>query len=417
MSRVMGKRDAQPAEGPVRFVLGTTSGGTGRHVRSLAAGLAARGIPVGVAGPAATQRLFGFTGAGARFVPIEISDRPRPLPDLAAVARLRRLLRHDNGGTTPRSPGLAGTGDGGTGDGGIAPRAGVVHAHGLRAGALTALALGGLSRRRRRGHGSLFVVTLHNAPPAGGGRAAAIYGILERIVARRADLVLCVSADLAARMGRRGARLVGHAVVPAPPQPDVPAAAAHAVRAGLGAAGRPVVFACGRLAPQKGFGTLLDAAALLPGRDPLPLVAVAGSGPLSTELGHRIETQRLPVRLLGQRDDVTALLAACDVFVLPSLWEGQPLILQEALRAGAAIVASRAGGIPDLTGEDAALLVPPGDPERLAAAVERVLTEPGLAKRLSAAAAQRARSLPDEQAAVGAALASYRSAAADLSSH
>jgi glycosyltransferase involved in cell wall biosynthesis len=175
-----------------------------------------------------------------------------------------------------------------------------------------------------------------------------------------------------------------------------------------------VVFACGRLAPQKGFGTLLDAAELLRGRDPLPLLAVAGSGPLGAELGHRIQTQRLPVRLLGHRDDVAALLAACDVFVLPSLWEGQPLILQEALRAGAAIVASRTGGIPDLTGEDAALLVPPGDPQRLAAALGRVLTEPGLAKRLSAAATQRARSLPDERAAVGAALASYRRAAADL---
>jgi len=179
----------------VTFVLGTTSGGTGRHVRSLAAGLAARGVAVAVAGPAATQRLPGFTGAGARFVPVEISDRPRPARDLAAVARLRRLLRH----------GKDGTGQGGTGQGGTRPRLGVVHAHGLRAGALTALALGGLRPRPpRRGSAPVFVVTLHNAPPAGG-RAAAVYGILERIVARRADLVLCVSADLATRIRRRGA--------------------------------------------------------------------------------------------------------------------------------------------------------------------------------------------------------------------
>ena len=107
------------------------------------------------------------------------------------------------------------------------------------------------------------------------------------------------------------------------------------------------------------------------------------------------------------------MLACADVFVLPSLWEGQPLILQEALRAGAAIVASRTGGIPDLTGQDAALLVPPGDPEQLAAALRRVLAEPGLAKRLSVAAAQRARSLPDEDAAVDAVLADYRRAAGD----
>jgi glycosyltransferase involved in cell wall biosynthesis len=405
----------------VTFVLATTAGGTGRHVRSLAAGLTARGIEVCVAGPAATQRLLGFTEAGARFAPAEISDRPRPVHDLAAVMGLRRRLRggqagawpggatgHENTGTGHEN---TGTGHENTGDG-----RGVVHAHGLRAGALTALALGGLGRPSRRGRGPVFVVTLHNAPPAGsagaGARAAAlIYGVLERIVARRADLVLCVSADLATRMRRRGARSVGHAVVPAPPQPAVAPAAARAVRDALGADGRPVVLACGRLAPQKGFGTLLDAAARLRGRGPVPLVVVAGSGPLHTELDRRITAQRLPLRLLGQRDDVAALLAACDVFVLPSLWEGQPLILHEALRAGAVIVASRAGGIPDLTGEDAALLVPPGDPGRLAAALERVLTEPGLAKRLSAAAAERARSLPDEQAAVDAILASYHQAA------
>ena len=406
----------------VTFVLGTTAGGTGRHVRSLAAGLTARGIDVIVAGPAATQQLLGFTGAGARFVPVEISDRPRPVRDIAAVARLRRLLRRPAPGE-PRGRGAqggAGAQGGQGGQGGAQGRAergaargrvpGIVHAHGLRAGALAALALGGVIFPPRRRGSRVLIVTLHNAPPAGGGIAGAVYGVLERIVARRADRVLCVSGDLAARMRRRGARSQGHAVVPAPPRPPVSAETARAVRAGLGAAGRPVVFACGRLAAQKGFGTLLDAAAALRDRDPQPLVVVAGSGPLHTELARRIDPERLPLRLLGQRGDVAALLAAADVFVLPSRWEGQPLILQEALRAGAAIVATRTGGIPDLAGEDAAVLVPPGDPAALAAALLRVLTEPGLAKQLSAAAAERARSLPDEEAAVEAVLADYRSA-------
>ncbi len=393
-----------PAVASVTFVLGTTAGGTGRHVRSLAAGLTARGIEVAVVGPAATERLLGFTGAGARFAPLEIADRPRPVRDLAAVARLGRLLRRTGTGW-PVAGGARGA------EGGAAPSrgSGVVHAHGLRAGAVAALALGAVSLPARGRGGPAFVVTVHNAPPAGGGPAGAIFGILEGIVARRADRVLCVSGDLAARMSRRGARSEGHAVVPAPAGPGVSAETARAVRAGLGAGGRPVVFACGRLAAQKGFGTLLDAAGRLRGCDPQPLVAVAGCGPLHTELARRIDTERLPLRLLGQRDDVPALLAAADVFVLPSLWEGQPLILQEALRACLPIVATRTGGIPDLTGQDAALLVPPGDPERLAAAVLRVLAEPGLAKQLSAAAAERARSLPDEEAAVDAVLADYRS--------
>ena len=81
-----------------------------------------------------------------------------------------------------------------------------------------------------------------------------------------------------------------------------------------------------------------------------------------------------------------SLLAAAAVFVLPSRWEGQPLILQEALRAGAAIVATRVGGIPDLVG-DAAVLVAPGDAQALAAAVRAVLTDPSLAARLRTAAA------------------------------
>jgi glycosyltransferase involved in cell wall biosynthesis len=82
--------------------------------------------------------------------------------------------------------------------------------------------------------------------------------------------------------------------------------------------------------------------------------------------------------------------------------------VQETLRAGRPLVASRAGGIPDLTGEDAALLVPPGDPGALAAAVASALDDPVLAKKLGEAALQRSRSLPSEQDALDAAMAAYR---------
>jgi glycosyltransferase involved in cell wall biosynthesis len=117
------------------------------------------------------------------------------------------------------------------------------------------------------------------------------------------------------------------------------------------------------------------------------------------------------VRFPGQRDDVPARLAAAAVFVLPSVWEGQPLILQEALRAGVPIVATRVGGTPELTGQDAALLVPPRDPDRLAGAVRAVLTDPALAARLRQAALDRAHALPTQAGAVAAALAEYARAA------
>jgi glycosyltransferase involved in cell wall biosynthesis len=213
-------------------------------------------------------------------------------------------------------------------------------------------------------------------------------------------------------MRAAGARRVGHAVVPAPaasPAPDVSAETRAAIRAGLGAEpGRPVVIAVRRLVAQKGLGQLLEAAARGGDLQPEPLLVIAGKGPLAAGLRSQAASLGLAVRFAGQRADVPALLAGADVFVLPSLWEGQSLVLQEALRAAVPIVATRVGGNPELTGDSAAILVPPGSAQDLADAVRTVLGEPALAARLRQAAAARAYDLPDEDAAVAAALAEYR---------
>ena len=358
----------------VAFVLGTSTGGTGRHVRMLAAGCATRGLPVEVFGPAQTDRDFGFSAVpGVGFAAVDIADRPRVARDVRAIARLRRLAG--------------------------AWRPGVVHAHGLRAGALTAIATA-LVRPTVYDPRPALIVTVHNAPAAGG-LTGAVYRVLEMIVARTADSVLCVSPDLEQRMRAAGARRVGRALVPASPAP-----ASRAAALGFDQ-DRPVVLAVGRLAAQKGFGVLLQAAARWRDLRPRPLLVIAGEGPLEAQLKAEADRLGLDARFTGQRDDVPALLAAAAVFVLPSLWEGQPLILQEALRAGVPVVATRVGGTPVLTGEDAALLVPPGDPESLAGAVRAVLDDPGLEHRLRQAAADRARALPTEDDAVAAALAEY----------
>jgi len=373
------------------LVLGTSTGGTARHVKMLAVGCAARGTPVEVFGPAQTDHDFGFSGGAADpgdgrvgFTAVDIADRPRVAGDLLAIARLHRLLQ--------------------------AWRPDVAHAHGLRAGALTAIAVAFIRPTAHAAKPTL-IVTVHNAPPAGGATRA-IYRILELIVARNADSVLCVSADLEDRMRAAGARRVGHAVVPAPaasPVPDVSAETRARIRAEFGAgSGQAIVLAVGRLTAQKGFGVLLDAAARWVDIQPRPLLVIVGAGPLAAELRSQAASLGLTVRFTGQRTDVAGLLAASDVFVLPGLWEGQALILQEALRAGVPIVATRVGGNPELAGEDAAILVPPGNARRLADAVRAVLGDPVLAARLRRAAADRAHALPGQDEAVAAALAEYR---------
>ena len=376
----------------IAYVMGTVAGGAGEHVAMLARGCAQRGAEVTVYGPAQAGRRFfpgeppAPPGPAVGFVPVEIADRPRPARDVAAVLRLRRLLAQ--------------------------ARPDVVHAHGLRAGAAAALALTGHTRPSRLARPSrrparALAVTVHNGPPAAG-TAAAVYAVLERIVARRADAVTCVSADLAARMRRRGAAVAGLALVPAPPAAIPDGRSVAAARAGIAGAGQPVVLAAGRLAPQKGFATLLAAAVRWQGRDPCPVIALAGSGPLDQALRAAAGADGIRICFLGQREDVPALLAGADLVVVPSLWEGQPLIVQEALRAGRPLVASRVGGIPDLTGQDAAVLVPPGDAAALADAVLSVLDDPALAARLSAAARARAAALPTQDNAVEAALTLYR---------
>ncbi|GAA2208016.1 glycosyltransferase family 4 protein [Nonomuraea monospora] len=349
----------------VAFVLGTTSGGTGRHVLMLVEGLVKLGHQVLVIGPRSIGEQFPFGEAGARFAEVPVSDRPDPVNDVRAVLAIRRLTRG----------------------------ADVVHAHGLRAGALAALG--------RRGP----VVTLHNALTAGG-FVGVVYGVLERIVARRAGHVLTVSPDLGERMRRLGARDVRAALIAAPvPRPAK--RTPQEIRDELKAGERPIVLTVARLAQQKGLETLLDIAAgpWQAGRQ--PLFVVAGGGPLRGELQRRIDAEGLPVVLLGNRDDVPDLLGAAVALLMPSRWEGQPLTLREALMTGTPAVASEVGGIPEILG-DAGILVPYGDAGKFRDAVRELLEEPGTARTLAEAAERRGREMPGGDEVVTNVLGVYR---------
>ena len=322
-------------------VSGSAVGGVRAHLGDCARLLARAGHDVIVEAPGAV--LGGIDLGGARGEALEIGPRPSP-GDPAVVARLRRLGRS----------------------------ADVVHAHGLRAGALTGLALG----RRRPGRTRL-VVTLHNLT-VGGRLARAVGERLERLVAARADLVLAVSPDLAERASRRGATQVEIAVIPAPPRtPTDPAPRASATESAWRGQGRRLLTVA-RLAPQKGIGLLLDAAAALQARVrdgelPAFVWALAGEGPAARAARERAGAEELPVRVLGRREDVPVLLEEADVVIQTSLWEGQPLTVQEALRSGAAIVATDVGGTA-LTARGGAVLVAP-DAQALADAVAALLSD------------------------------------------
>ncbi|MFD7030558.1 glycosyltransferase family 4 protein [Streptomyces sp. NPDC059917] len=336
-------------------VLGAAGAGSSAHVRSLANGLAARGLRVTVCAPAEAEWEYDFTGAGAQFAP-------------DAVSALRAAC--------------AG--------------ADVVHAHGVQAGMRAALAL--------RGRRVPLVVTWHGGGPGAKGALGRLARLMERRVARAAAVVLGTSSDqvdLARLRGARDARLAPVTVPGARARCDL-----DKVRAELGVVERPLLIAVGSLVAHRGYGVLLDAARAWRTLDPVPLLVIAGEGPLRPELTRRIVDEDLPVRLLGRRPDAAELLAAADVAVLPSRWEARSLLAQEALRAGVALVATEVGGVPELVGE-AAVLVPYGDAEALAAGVSGLLSSPTRRAVLADAGRAQAATWPSEDDTVAQVLSVY----------
>jgi glycogen synthase len=121
-------------------------------------------------------------------------------------------------------------------------------------------------------------------------------------------------------------------------------------------------------------------------------VVLVGDGPLRPALERqaaRLGPGRVRFQGFVPHAEVPAWLAAADVLVLPSVYEELGSVLLEAMAAGLPVVASEVGGIPDALGP-AGLLVPPGDPAALAAAVDQVLEDPALAAELARAARRRA---------------------------
>jgi glycosyltransferase involved in cell wall biosynthesis len=329
----------------VGLVSTLAAGGPLEHTLTLADGLTAAGVDVRVvcATRAVAERLEA-TGASV------------------VVAPLRHQL--DVGGARRMRHALAGVD--------------VIHGHDRRAG---------LWIRLLPPAGAARVYTLHGLPdpylppPAGperpGLRARLAYQGVDAMLAPRADAIITVSHavkhELVTRLGWPADRIT---VIP------------------NGVALDPLLEPRGELigtlanfVPVKGLEVFLDAAARLSPTRPQARFALFGDGPLAPALHARAQALGLDgaVRFPG-RVPARSALAELAVFALPSYMENGPVALLEAMTAGVPVVASRVGGVPELAPPGTALLVRPGDPAQLAAAIARLLDEPGLAEAQRAAA-------------------------------
>jgi glycosyltransferase involved in cell wall biosynthesis len=134
----------------------------------------------------------------------------------------------------------------------------------------------------------------------------------------------------------------------------------------------------------KGHRELFQAMALLRDRNPMQAIIIGG-GKREAEMEDLVTTLNLSqfVHFLGYRDDIPDLLAAMDIFALPSYSEGVSLAMLEAMAAGLPVIVSHVGGLPEIVqSEETGILVPPKDPEALAAGLTRLLSDSAWAKSL-----------------------------------
>jgi glycosyltransferase involved in cell wall biosynthesis len=213
---------------------------------------------------------------------------------------------------------------------------------------------------------------------------------MERLAARWTDrIVTLTDAEAAQHLAHGIGRRAQFVTIPSGVDLENIASAVPARLASHG----PVIGTVGRLTSIKGHQHLIDAVPEILRRCPAAHVVLVGDGELRQALAER--THRLGVDshviFTGYREDISALIAGMDVFVLPSLNEGMGRVLIMAMALGKPIVASRVGGVPELLGQgEAGLLVPPADSRALADAICTLLADPVRVKTFGEAGRRRA---------------------------
>jgi len=297
------------------------------------------------------------------FVP-ELQRAIRPLRDLRAYGQIKEHLRA------------------------IAPD--LIHTHSSKAGFLGRQAAHHLGMRN-------VLHTPHVFPfQWATGWRGRVYLALERQTARFTRAIICVGPgqrdDALARGVAEPEKLVVIRNGIEPPAPISPQQRA-AQRAALGLAPEtPAVGMVARLAPQKGVGIFVRAAARVLEKKPEAVFLLVGSGPLEGDVRRRAAELKLPpekFRLLGHRQDAESLYPVFDVLVLSSLYEGLPYVLLEAMAWGVPVVATDVLGSRDVVNGQAGLLAQASDPDDIARQTLSLLNDPALHARHSAAARQR----------------------------
>lgn len=167
-----------------------------------------------------------------------------------------------------------------------------------------------------------------------------------------------------------------------PPRPRAPASR---VRRSLGIGpDQPLLLHVGRFTAQKAHGTLVAAFAIVQQSLPMVRLVMVGDGALCGAIKDQIDQQALTgITILPLQNDIAALMRAADLFVLPSLFEGLPLVALEAMAARLPIIATRTDGIVDALGSDHPYLVAPNAPAELAHCIRTALGDPAAAGRVA----------------------------------
>jgi glycosyltransferase involved in cell wall biosynthesis len=213
-----------------------------------------------------------------------------------------------------------------------------------------------------------------------------LFEFLERMAMRFAVMIVPVSDGqgdelMRAGLARKRMRVVRNAINVG--RMETAVAKADIKRQEMGFAPDDILIATsGRLSPEKAQKDLITAFSIISSRHPKARLLIVGDGPLKNELEQWSREKGLSqVHFLGFRGDMDEIMAAIDLFVLPSLTEGLPNVILEAFACAKPVVATNVGGVPEVvTHGENGLLVKPGHPALLAIAMEKCLKSPETAK-------------------------------------